>query len=190
MRESERPCDIRPMSEQHLLVLDLDETLIFASREPLVRDPDHVVGPYSVYHRPGLASFLDFAFERFNVAVWTSSSPAYARGVCEAIFPDQSLLAFVWASDRCTMRRDIDADQWVQVKNFAKLRRRGFNLDRVLVVDDSPEKHIKNYGNLVLVRPYYGETEDDELHALSSYLAKLSSLPDVRSLEKRNWRRL
>ncbi len=176
------------MDAPHLLVLDLDETLLFATQRPLARDHDFVVGPYSVYRRPGLSEFLAMAFAHYRVAVWTSSSPAYARGICERIFDDPAQLAFVWASDRCTMRRDIDADQWVQVKNFAKLRRRGFDLDRVLVVDDSPEKHVKNYGNLVRVRPFMGDPEDCELAALALYLDSLASLPNVRAIEKRNWR--
>ncbi len=87
------------------------------------------------------------------------------------------------------MRRDFQSDTWVQIKNFAKLRRRGFDLDRVLVVDDSPEKHVKNYGNLLRVRPYEGAVDDDELLALATYLVSLSSLRDVRSIEKRRWRK-
>lgn len=177
------------MNDRNLLVLDLDETLVFATERSIDREPDHLVGPYAVYRRPGLTQFLELAFEHFNVAVWTSSSPAYAQAICESIFPDPRRLAFIWASDRCTMRRDFQSDTWVQIKNFAKLRRRGFDLDRVLVVDDSPEKHVKNYGNLLRVRPYEGAVDDDELLALATYLVSLASLRDVRSIEKRRWRK-
>ncbi len=56
-------------------------------------------------------------------------------------------------------------------------------------MDDSPEKHVKNYGNLLRVRPYEGAVDDDELLALATYLVSLASLRDVRSIEKRRWRK-
>ena len=45
-----------------LLILDLDETLVFAAERPLTREADFRVGPYHVYGRPGLAVFLDQCF--------------------------------------------------------------------------------------------------------------------------------
>lgn len=63
----------------HLLVLDLDETLIHAREDPLDRAPDHAVGPYVVYRRPHLEAFLEAVFESFaHVGVWTASTLAYA----------------------------------------------------------------------------------------------------------------
>ena len=40
-----------------LLILDLDETLVYSIEEPLGRDHDFTVGPYAVYRRPHLAEF-------------------------------------------------------------------------------------------------------------------------------------
>jgi len=45
-----------------LLILDLDETLIFATERPLTREADFRIGPYHVYRRPDLADFLDQCF--------------------------------------------------------------------------------------------------------------------------------
>ena len=50
------------VSPGKLLILDLDETLIFATERPLTREADFRVGPYHVYGRPGLADFLDQCF--------------------------------------------------------------------------------------------------------------------------------
>jgi RNA polymerase II subunit A small phosphatase-like protein len=175
--------------EKHLLVLDLDETLVHASEKPLAHVPDFTVAPYSLYLRPGVQSFLEHAAHHFRLAVWTSSSPLYARAVCNVLFPDPESLAFIWASDRCTMRRDLETDTWSNTKPLRKLRRRGYDLDRVLVVDDSPEKHTRNYGNLIRVLPFEGDPHDDELSHLSRYLEQLSRVPNVRRIEKRNWRR-
>lgn len=75
--------------EPLLVVLDLDETLIYATTAPsdegLVRPPALHAGAYAVFTRPGLEAFLlgleDFA----RVAVWTASSPAYARRIVGAL---------------------------------------------------------------------------------------------------------
>src|SRR5688572_23717435 len=137
------------MDERLLLVLDLDETLIHASESRLSQAADYELPPYFIYRRPGLAEFLSAVSPAFRLAVWTSSSPAYARAVCPLIFPDLQRLEFVWARDRCTPTRAFDTDSWCDAKPLKKLKRRGYDLDRVVVVDDSPEKHTRNYGNLV-----------------------------------------
>ena len=72
-------------SPKKLLILDLDETLIYATELALEREPDFLLGQYHLYQRPGLAAFLEFAFAQFNVAVWTSSSRPYGRGIVSQI---------------------------------------------------------------------------------------------------------
>jgi carboxy-terminal domain RNA polymerase II polypeptide A small phosphatase len=177
------------MVERLLLVLDLDETLIHATETPLAHAYDHEIKPYFLYRRPGLSEFIREVSQEFRLAVWTSSSPAYAHAVCPLIFPDSALLEFVWASDRCTLTRNFDVDAWDKAKPLRKLKRRGYDLAKVLVVDDSPEKHTRNYGNLVQVTPFMGKKDDDELAVLARYLKGLSTERNVRAIEKRQWRR-
>lgn len=176
------------MSHRPLLILDLDETLVHATERALDRPGDHQVGPYAVYLRPGLREFLADMRSHYDLAVWTSSSPLYAAEVTGLIFPELDMLRFVWASTRCTLRRDLKSDQWVHRKHLAKVKRQGYDLDRVLVVDESPEKHERNYGNLVQVAPFTGDPRDDVLGVLAEYLAHLASESNLRSIEKRKWR--
>ncbi len=75
------------------------------------------------------------------------------------------------------------------MKTLAKPRRRGYSLEHVLVVDDSPEKHVRNYGNLIAVRPFTGELEDRELLLLLPYLETLRDVENVRRIEKCHWRK-
>lgn len=169
-----------------LLVLDLDETLIHAVETPLDRAADFEVPPYHIYKRPGVDHFLKSIADIYRLSVWTSSSPDYARDVCDALF-DALPLEFVWASDRCTLTRDRELDRWIMAKRLSKLRRHGYSLEDVVVIDDSPEKHTQNYGNLVVVHPFEGSPSDNELALLLPYLHDLASAPNIRSVEKRGW---
>src|SRR5438477_464185 len=118
---------------QKLLVLDLDETLVYASEVPLDRDEDFVVGPYFIYKRPHLDHFVDYALRSFAVGVWTSSGEVYADGVIKTIFPPKSL-QFVWSSDRCTISRDPETGDHYTVKRLDKLKSKGYSLESIIVV--------------------------------------------------------
>lgn len=61
-----------------LLVLDLDETLIYATQSKLERKSDFKTGFYFEYKRPDVEHFLQGCFEWFNVGVWTSATEVYA----------------------------------------------------------------------------------------------------------------
>jgi len=69
-----------------LLVLDLDETLVHATSPPLGRPCDFMTEEFFVYVRPGLTEFLEGIVNDFEVAVWTSSSEAYARQFTQRAF--------------------------------------------------------------------------------------------------------
>lgn len=171
-----------------LLVLDLDETLIHASEVELDRPADFFALHYHVYRLPHLQRFLDHVLARYHVGVWTSSGEVYAAAVAAMLFP-HGALRFLWASPRLTLRRDWNTGEYEGRKQLRKLKRHGYRLERVLAVDDSPFKHADNYGNLVCVREYLGEDEDDdELLRLTDYLDRLADEPNVRRIEKRRWR--
>lgn len=102
------------MPDRKLLVLDLDETLLFADEKPLDRAHDHHVAPYFIYRRPYLEPFLAQVSKLFEIAVWTSSSPAYATAICNHIFQDPFKPVLVWASERCTRVKPPPRDSvWV-----------------------------------------------------------------------------
>ena len=85
------------MDERHLLILDLDETLVHATRQPLDYAPASQVGPYAVYRRPGVQDFLASVARHYRLAVWTSSSAAYAEAIVTLLFAGASALDFVWS---------------------------------------------------------------------------------------------
>lgn len=174
-------------SKKKLLILDLDETLVYATEELLERKEDFVVGQYYVYKRPYLQKFIEFCLENFDVAVWTSSTMNYAIKVVDKIFPNPDVLKFFWARERCTFSFDEEGRDNFLEKKMTKVRRCGYDLAKVIVVDDTPEKWRNSYGNLVRVKSFFGETDDNELKKLILYLQQIKSADNVRKIEKRGW---
>ena len=171
-----------------LLILDLDETLIFASEKPLERESDFGVGPYHVYRRPHLDEFLTSCHQHFQIAVWSASGTNYLAAVVETIFPAEISPVFVWSRERCVQRYDPERLESYFAKDLKKVKRLGFSLDRVLIVEDTPQKVERNYGNAIYVCPFFGDPSDSELQKLGRYLQSLASVPNVRCIEKRGWR--
>lgn len=175
-------------ADRTLLILDVDETLIYATEQPLDREPDFGVGPYSIYRRPNLTEFLEASLQVFHVAVWSSSGVDYLTNVVENIFPKDASLAFVWDRSRCVQRYDSERLENYFVKDLKKVKRLGFDLKRILIVDDTPQKAERNYGNAIYVPPFHGDLDDKELSRLGQFLKTLAGIPDVRTIEKRGWR--
>ncbi len=183
------------MSKNKLLILDLDETLIYSTETPLARKPDFLVEPYCVYKRPNLDNFIATCFEWFDVAVWTSSGAEYAAEIVAAVFPNPQLLKFVWTSDRCTIAYNYHYDlidghypTYYSRKLLKKVKHQGYPLASIIAIDDTPKKWEKSYGNLVRVAPFEGDESDRELDYLIDYLNILKDAQNIRSIEKRGWR--
>ena len=153
--------------ERILLILDLDETLVYATEDKLDREPDCTVGPYHVYGRPHLEAFLRACHQHFRLAVWSSSTADYAEAVVRTTFPPGIEPIFLWHRRHCVQRFDFERHETYFVKDLKKLKRQGFSLDRVLIVEDTPQKVQRNYGNAIYVTPFFGDPGDDELLRLS-----------------------
>lgn len=177
------------MSDRTLLILDLDETLVHATDAPLERAHDFEVGPYVVYRRPGVDAFIRAMDAHFELAVWTSSTRLYAEPMVAELFPAGIVPSFVWSRERCTQRFNPETHDFEWAKNLDKLKRKGYPLERVLMIDDTPEKLAKHYGNLVRVKPFEGDPSDAELFGLIDYLPTLADAANVRRIEKRHWRK-
>ena len=171
-----------------LLVLDLDETLIHASDHPLAHPADFRDASYEVYIRPHLEPFLEFCFAHFSVGIWTSASASYASVMLRRIMPQRDRLVFVYSGGHCTRRYHEETQEYYDRKPIQKLKPFGWPVEKIIAVDDSPEKWELSYGNLIRVRPFEGAPDDNELPALADYLATLQNCDDVRKIEKRGWR--
>lgn len=174
--------------DRALLILDLDETLVYATTERGEVDHDLQIFDYFVTKRPHLDEFLDRIFLWFDVAVWTSSGSSYAAQLVSGLFPDPDRLQFVWDGRRCTVRRDLSTDRYYTIKDLKKVKRRGYDLERVLMIDDTPRKLRRQYGNHLMLAAFEGDPDDRELLAVLPYLEWLSRQENLRTIDKRKWR--
>lgn len=177
----------------NLLILDMDETLLHSTDEyQLEGDYDFKIEfdegkiTYFVRKRPHLNEFLDFAFNNFKVAVWTAGGKDYAIEALMKCGINLNALQFFWTREKCTIKKNLETGQYYGLKNLNKVKKIGWKLNDVLIIDDVKETASENYGNLIHIKPfYYGE--DDELLKLINYLEKIKNEPNYRRIEKRGW---
>ncbi len=185
--------------EKILLILDVDETLIFATDKELGQSSDFTIFDYYVYKRPYLDEFIEAIKDDFLLAIWSSASDDYVEAITKQIIPQEIDLEFVWARSRCTYRRNLQIDDYGYynddyqnhyhyIKPLKKLKRKGFRLERILMLDDTPHKSKDNFGNAIYPKEFKGEPNDNELKILTQYLKTLKNKENVRRIEKRNWR--
>ncbi len=171
-----------------LLILDLDETLICGAEREGARPCDFRVGPFHVYKRPHLDEFLSGAGKHYRLAIWSSASSDYVAGVAQRILPPGLEWAFVWSRERCTAKRNPETFETEYIKDLRKAKRAGYDLERILVVDDTRHKVARNYGNAIYLAPFEGDPTDAELPLLLKYLENLVGCQNFRAVEKRGWR--
>lgn len=192
-----------------LIVLDIDETLLFTSSLSEVdeRMADHRTDEWSVYYRPFAKEFLQWLAEHPKLAYgfFTKAHEDYAREVLSPILPKNKDPLFLFSHEKMVQRHDSSGKQKlmrslggglaepVMVKDLAKVvRKTGYSLADILAVDDIPEMYSRQYGNLIHVTPYSQKNHAQEilrplLKDLQDYLAALITVDDVRAIEKRGW---
>jgi len=182
--------------EKALLILDLDETLIFATKEKLDREPDFSVFDFHVYKRPYLDDFFDSISKHYKVAVWSSAGNEYVEAITSMLSIHPSL-KFIWGRNQAVLKRMThdfyetgNDSEYYYVKPLKKVKRKGYKLERILILDDSPHKSKLNFGNAIYPKSFQGELDDDELLKLMAYLETIKDEPNFRTKEKRNWRKL
>ncbi len=110
-------------SNQHLIIFDLDETLIHSTEKELEYKCDFIVEKYYTYIRPNVEELLSNCMKIFNVAVWSSATELYTKLVVQHIFPKVDKLCFNWSRDKCTYRINLDTEELIWIKNLKKVRK-------------------------------------------------------------------
>jgi RNA polymerase II subunit A small phosphatase-like protein len=153
----------------NLLIFDLDETLVHATTEQLGRTADFEYAPYFVYKRPFVFELLNAAKPLYDFAVWSSSSREYVDAVVAEIFAGFDV-KFSWAVERCIQRADAQSNGYVYIKDLRRVQSHGYPVERITILDDSPEKVARQPRNHLGVKPYLGLEGDQELMAVAEEL--------------------
>eukprot|EP01064_Diplonema_japonicum_P012843 TRINITY_DN201_c0_g1_i1.p1 TRINITY_DN201_c0_g1~~TRINITY_DN201_c0_g1_i1.p1 ORF type:complete len:255 (+),score=19.26 TRINITY_DN201_c0_g1_i1:73-837(+) len=154
------------------LVLDLDETLVHSSFEPVACDmqiPLTMDGQsYTAYvaKRPGVDAFLAKAAELFDIVIWTASLRLYAEPLIRQLVrsarcgPIPSLFR-----DSCTLHKGG------YVKDLTSL---GTHLDDICILDNSPSVAVFQPQNLIPISSWYDDVTDVSLYELIPHLERMA----------------
>eukprot|EP01064_Diplonema_japonicum_P006648 TRINITY_DN14497_c0_g1_i1.p1 TRINITY_DN14497_c0_g1~~TRINITY_DN14497_c0_g1_i1.p1 ORF type:complete len:300 (+),score=32.16 TRINITY_DN14497_c0_g1_i1:57-956(+) len=151
----------KEVGDKITVILDLDETLIYARNGPL-------------FARPHLDLLFEFLKDHCETVVWTAGVKAYAQCVIKNIDPSGVI-------EHCIYRHK----RWFSGKaGYQKdLTMLGRDMDKVLIVENTPDCIRGNPDNGVLVKDYEGETNgggcDSTIPRLTKFIAKLVESGDT-----------
>lgn len=169
------------------LVLDLDETLVHCSVEP-VSDPDLtfpvVFGgtEYVVYvrKRPFLERFLARVAANFEVTVFTASQAVYASKLLDLIDKEGRWVHHRLYRDSCLC---VDGNY---IKDLNVL---GRDLSRTVLVDNSQHAFGYQLDNGIPIESWFEDPDDRELLKLAYFLEKeVLTASDVRPVVREKFR--
>ncbi|XP_062842321.1 carboxy-terminal domain RNA polymerase II polypeptide A small phosphatase 2 [Trichomycterus rosablanca] len=158
------------------VVIDLDETLVHSSFKP-ISNADFIVPveiegtSHQVYvlKRPHVDQFLQRMGEMFECVLFTASLAKYADPVTD-------LLDHCGVFRTRLFRESCVFHHGCYVKDLSRL---GRQLNRTLILDNSPASYIFHPDNAVPVLSWFDDLEDTELLNLLPVFEELSAADDV-----------
>ena len=142
----------RDAKDKITIVLDLDETLIYAREGPL-------------YARPHIDLLLDFLKDHCETVVWTAGVKAYAQTIVHNIDPKGAI-------EHCVYRHK----KWFTgCAGYQKdLSMLGRDMNQILIIENTPDCIRGNPKNGILVTDYEGgEHADGTIPTIINFLAAL-----------------
>lgn len=173
-------------SHTRTLILDLDETLVHSSTEP-VQNPDHVMTVTSngqvfevqVKVRPHIEKFLSTVAQWFEVVVFTASQRVYAEPLLDILDPGKKFIKY-----RCYREACIEIDGTF-LKDITTL---GRDLETTMIVDNSIYAFAYQLDNGIPISSWFDDPNDRELLELLPLLADLARVGDVRPYLRKRFR--
>lgn len=158
------------------MVIDLDETLVHSSFKPISNadfvvpvEIDGTVHQVYVLKRPYVDDFLQRMGELYECVLFTASLAKYADPVADLL--DR------WGVFRSRLFRESCVfHRGNYVKDLNKL---GRDLQKVIIVDNSPASYIFHPDNAVPVASWFDDMTDSELLDLIPFFEKLSKVDNV-----------
>ena len=162
------------------LVLDLDETLVHCSVDP-IPDAD-VTFPvafngcnYQVYvrKRPHLDKFFASIAGKFEVTIFTASQQVYAERLLNILDPEGIYIHNRLYRDSCLN---------VEGNYLKDLNVLGRDLSKTVLVDNSPHAFGYQLDNGIPIESWFDDKGDTELLKLSAFVHQLLGKDDVRPI--------
>uniref|UniRef100_A0A0N4ZFQ6 protein-serine/threonine phosphatase n=1 Tax=Parastrongyloides trichosuri TaxID=131310 RepID=A0A0N4ZFQ6_PARTI len=165
------------------LVIDLDETLVHSSFQP-VQNADFIIPveiegvQHKVYvlKRPFVDEFLDEVGKKYECILFTASLAKYADPVSDLLDPKGNLRSRLFR-ESCVLYNGN------YVKDLSKL---GRPLDQVIIIDNSPASYAFHPENAIAVKSWFEDREDRVLLDCLAFLDKLSIAPNIHSLKDKD----
>lgn len=192
--------------KKKLLVLDVNGLLADIVSHPYPKNikRDAMIAKKAVYKRPFCSEFLNFCFEKFDVAVWSSRIEKNVERFVDYLLGDlKERLIFCWSISQCTVTNISTLEDKRKTVVFKDLRKiwdkcdpnlpweKGYyNESNTLLLDDSPYKGLLNppYNSIFPHSFSYRKKKDKALGVggeLRQYLEKLAKVEDmVKYVEK------
>jgi hypothetical protein len=191
----------------HCIILDMNGLLLDRRRERCVElpPPDLVYGNKHltsyVFLRPHARSFVDFALQRFRVAVWSSAQARNLTPLVDFVFGERSRqLAFTWAQDKCGRDGSVQLSgrkAGHSKPKFLKELQRVYDAGLgepagTLLIDDDAYKAARNAPHTALHPAAYTVAQratDNALAeggALRGFLERLADAPSVPDFVRDN----
>lgn len=178
-------CSVSSATPPICLVLDLDETLVHCTVEP-VTDADMTFpvefnGAEYLVHvrcRPFLREFLEAVSRKFEVVIFTASQQVYADKLLDKIDPEGKLIRHRMFRDSCL---PVEG-------NFLKdLTILGRDLSKAVLVDNSPHAFGYQVDNGIPIESWFDDPTDKELLKLEMFLRTLHGVEDVRDVVRKTF---
>lgn len=186
------------MSSRLLLVFGLRGTLLerihTSKAASTLPTPHHSVGMSKIWQRPHMLDSLTKLSEKCDLAIWSSTTARNTTPLMEAVFQNAPFsFKFVWSREHTKsddIRRLMAAsrdDEHATLKDLSLITNAfpQYNLDRIVLVDDTPSKARLQADNFLWVKTFDETTlgSDDGMKSLvETVQARLVGCSDVRKI--------
>ncbi|KRX35211.1 CTD small phosphatase-like protein [Trichinella murrelli] len=163
------------------VVFDLDSTLIYSTKKKQFTHQEFF-DPIRHYVaiRPHCREVLQSVGEVANMMVYSAGTPKYVHHIVQLLDPEKNLFKKVLNRNNCKLKNNV----------FVKdLRKTGCMLKRTVWIDDLEESYPFQPYNGIVIKPWIGDPEDNEMTEALKVIMQLTKEKNVCSFFKKNYKR-